>query len=113
MRQTTKAKQIRLASGPGIGRAGVRRAGWVETRRSGSHRVLVKGNEQGSAVDELAHAAMPWVRSVEAVPAQFEPDCPAVLVAAMPPAAGYQFNQGEAPPAFCQRVSWAGKRNLV
>ena len=26
--------------------AALKRDGWVETRRSGSHRVLVKGNEQ-------------------------------------------------------------------
>ena len=26
--------------------AALKRNGWVETRRSGSHRVLVKGNEQ-------------------------------------------------------------------
>ncbi len=37
--------------GPGMAKAArvlaaLKRDGWVETRRSGSHRVLVKGNEQ-------------------------------------------------------------------
>jgi predicted RNA binding protein YcfA (HicA-like mRNA interferase family) len=26
--------------------AAIKRDGWVETRRSGSHRVLIKGNQQ-------------------------------------------------------------------
>ena len=41
----------RLLYGPGMAKAArvlaaLKRDGWVETRRSGSHRVLVKGNEQ-------------------------------------------------------------------
>jgi predicted RNA binding protein YcfA (HicA-like mRNA interferase family) len=41
----------RMLYGPGMAKAArvlaaLKRAGWVETRRSGSHRVLVKGNEQ-------------------------------------------------------------------
>ena len=41
----------RMLYGPGMAKAArvlaaLKRDGWVETRRSGSHRVLVKGNEQ-------------------------------------------------------------------